>query len=146
MKQLGTVCMIVCLALCLGCAAKNNAPPSHPGAASSFDSQTADVLLDTQNVLEGLSAHVSDYPKAVGPLNEARATYTTLKTDYLLWRCTQKDANGNPITTTLGPNGAPCPDIGSQGAVTQATVEADKVKTQQAVAAAQAAETGAKKP
>lgn len=146
MKHLSTAIMLLALAMCLGCAAKNNAPPSHPGAASSFDSQTADVLLDTQNVLEGLSAHINDYPKAVGPINEAREYYTQFKTDYLLWRCTQKDAAGNPLTTTLGPNGAPCPDVGTQGPVTQSMVEADKVRTQQAVATAQAAETGAKKP
>jgi hypothetical protein len=139
--------LIPCLLLCMiGCAAKNNVPPSHPGAASTFDSQMADYLLDTQNVLEGLSAHIQDYPKAVGPINDARSAYTTLKADYLLWRCTQKDTSGAPITTTLGPGGQPCPDDGTQGPVTQSTVEADKVKTQQAVATAQAAETGAAKP
>jgi hypothetical protein len=129
MKNVMSIMLLFLGMTIAGCAGA----PKHPGAYNSFDSTTADYLSDTQSVLEGLSSHVNDYPKALQPLNDARAAYTVLKNDYLLWRCTVG------ITQTLGPNGAPCP---AGVNMPQSQVQQDQAKTQQAVAAAQSAENG----
>lgn len=110
----------------------------HQGAvptAASFDSTTADALFAAQNTLEGLSAHVADYPKALGVINEAREYYNVFKNDYLLWRCT------TGITKTLGASNTPCP-VGV--VMTQAQVVSDQSKTNTAVQVAQNAATGGK--
>jgi hypothetical protein len=131
MKKNLIICsLLLTCSMFIGCA---GAQKRHPGSYNDFDSSTADVLADTQNVLAGLSSHVNDYPKALQPINDARAAYNIFKNDYLLWRCTVG------ITQTVGPNGPLCP---AGVNMTQAQVQADQQKTQQAVSAAQAAENG----
>lgn len=113
------------LAISLGCA--KNAHP-HPGAINDFDSNAADALYDTQNTLEGLSAHTADYPKAIPAINRAREAYNVFKNDYFLWRCTQGVAQ-------LGNTGLPCPQNIN---ITQQKVQADMKNTQDVMSSAQA--------
>ena len=120
----------VALALApFGCAVRQ-----HVGSVNQFDSSTADTLHDVQGVIEGLSAHITDYPSAKPAINEAREYYTVAEKTYLQWRCTIG------ASKTLGPNGAPCPAT----IVTQDQVSSAVNNAQTATAAAQAKATGGK--
>lgn len=109
----------------------------HPGAASQFDSSTADTLSELHSVLQDLGDHSADYPKAIPVINQARVAYNLAKNDYLLWRC------GIGITQTVGDTGKPCPTGVS---VNQQQVQTDLSKAQDQVKAAQDASTGGTKP
>lgn len=128
MKKLITIFTLASILILAGCGGT-----LHPGAVSAFDSQTAQTLSDTQNILEGLSAHTADYPKAVPAINQAREYYTIAKNDYLLWRCA--------VGAAAVMNNQPCP---SGVKMTQAQVTSDLNKSGPAVQAAQSAATGGK--
>ena len=124
MKKLLITALLTVAMTLSGCAVKQ-----HVGSVNQFDSSTADTLHDVQGVLEGLSAHIADYPSAKPAINDAREYYTVAEKTYLQWRCTIGAAK------TLGPNGSPCPT--STVPVTQAQVSAAVNNAQTATATAQ---------